>query len=310
MKLIEDYTDKLKKQNQLKSSLGKVGTCLVISIYNANPKIFNSNIDNAAKFIDSLDDHRSAMQVCQGLNRIFMNKIFCLVERKYDIENIEKKIDNGIAVPFWVIFRNQLITENKEYTDEGHAITILGYDEQYFYCWENVSNVEENPILEDISIMTFNLLRTKKSGIKNLDDLIDKYNHSNGLTQLRYLVECIQLVKRLNTKIVKDRIYWKFDKEYLRYIYKERSGYINIDEKIKDYDESIINYDITQLSDLTNRLKHLIHNFSEQDNIVLFKMKKYCDLCNIEITNNNFDHIYKIVDIDRNYMINGMKSKE
>ena len=160
------------------------GVCAVISTYNAYPKLFDENINNAIKLIDQLgqDKYDNIFELTDYLNSLIPNSPIEVF--KANSSKIGKELESKILS---VLDRNiPVVLGGLDSELNGHVATLLGYDNDNYYIYDNALDDNKESVLIDQLATNFKkkILNNKMS--KNqLYRYLDKFK----LTRIKYMLE-------------------------------------------------------------------------------------------------------------------------
>lgn len=141
-----------------------IGFCLLSSLYNASPSLFGFRIDEFNRIMDKIKDigKEKGKDSCLNISNAsyIINTINTSKKGKYiipteDLSEIEKSIDNDIPIPLGLFIKGEI----------GHCITIFGYDNEYYYYYENGNGKEFEHTLADLEV-----IKEIKNGSLEIDD--------------------------------------------------------------------------------------------------------------------------------------------
>lgn len=203
------------------------GICLLTSIYNAYPKLFDNNIENLKLEIESLsvNDYDKIDKVVKHINTKFKDDLGVDLLKHYisvfggDIEKIIKDcIDIGIPVA--LAFSDKLT--------EGHTVTLVGYDQYNYWIYDNDELNNVDTLIKDILKLFENKLYKTYNAVKNTNKFktfirnLSRFNCINITDRLKEFdikSKLSQLISKKNGFILMNKllIYQAYD--YLDLIY-------------------------------------------------------------------------------------------
>lgn len=156
------------------------GVCAVTSTYNAYPKLFDENIDNAIKLVDQLGSYRydNIFELTDYLNYLIPNSPIEVF--KANSSKIGKELESEISS---VLDRNiPVVLGGLNPELKGHAVTLLGYDKDNYYIFDNN---KESVLIDQLATSFKKKIVNNKMSKIQLYKYLDKFK----LTRIKYLLE-------------------------------------------------------------------------------------------------------------------------
>ena len=242
--------DKLVKQQDFTSN--KLGTCIIISIFNSYPNIFSNDIHLAETLIDNLDTYDEYKNVIKEIN----NK---LLKNRHDIPGLIDIHFEQITNKCISIILNQLkldMTTPLGYSSitGSHFVNIVGISDKFIYYFENGS--DEILLLDIIESYMETLIRYRTY------DQIKSYNTFNEiLPDIKKYLE-----KSLSAKMFYTRILPKIQHLFIDLGFSSKITSINRNFLSYIFDIIVIQYKTEVLSYVNNFSKIVLPKILEDIN--------------------------------------------
>lgn len=236
------------QKDLLKTSLCKYienrqGLCIISSIYNKCPYLFDYNIEKLENIVKEAIKENNDIMLIQNYINYFNNKYNCEIFKQIPESKIDfSKYDNRIILCY-----------NAENKGISHMINILGHDNYYTYFFEN--GIDEIIMYNFLNCLYEDFEKIRKGEINNkykkiYGKYIKFYNSYNG-----------------------DKTSIDFFKNFIRLFYKyfgEKIGYLT---KIKTYvyRNKLIHNELLVNMNLIDK----IFNLSEYNNKINLKTTTY-----------------------------------
>lgn len=251
------------------------GACILTSIYNAIPALFKYNYNKVKQLYKELGIERvfDPYQVTNLINEKFENEILkCYLDdsSNYDRNSkliiqkqIQQSIDDRLAIVLCFTYY-QDIKEDKK-INYGHAITIVGYDDKFYYAYDN----------------TFGGDRIIYAFIENALKYNRVFNNDTIIGQLQNLYTKVNKPSQNSIKI---------EDIFLDYL-KNKKLFIKQDKDWCCFDKNLV-YELMPMMNAIRINRNMINILNEklrtdQLNLSTFKLKK------------NFKNIYMFDENDR-----------
>ena len=193
------------------------GICAVTSTYNAYPKLFDENIDNAIKLTNQLgsDGYDNIFELTDYLNSLIPNspiEVFKANSSKIGKElelEILSLLDKNIPV----------VLGGLDSELRGHVVTLLGYDnDNYYYLYDNSLDSNKESVLIDQLATNF-----KKKILNNKMSKVQLYKYLNKFKLTR--IKCLLEHDRIN--LIYHEIY---DNKYLHENLRRDNRFIRVNK--------------------------------------------------------------------------------
>lgn len=200
------------------------GACVLTSIYNAIPALFKYNYNRVKQLYKELGMERvfDPYQVTNLINEKFEGELLkCYPENdsNYDRndkliiqEQIKQSIDNNLAIILVFTYKQDII-DNK-IINHGHAITIVGYDNRFYYAYDNTFGGDRVIYAFIENTLEYNKVFNNDTIIGQLQDLYRKINKpSHDSIKIEDIL--LEYLKNKKLFIKQDKNWCCFDKNLI-----------------------------------------------------------------------------------------------